>query len=505
MLPSNINLYDYQEESINQLRAGFVNGFKHQLLNAPTGAGKTIIASYLMAAAKAKGTKIAFIVDRVSLVDQTSAALDKYGIDHGVIQAGHWRFRPYENIQICSAQTIEKRGFFPDLGMLIVDECHNTRKATAKLIKARPDLPVIGLTATPFSKGLAELYHNVVNVITTNELIEKGYLTALKAYAAKAIDMTGAKVVAGEWAEKEIEERGRMIIGDIVSEWQDKTNKHFGGPVKTIVFSATVEHGKELCEQFNAAGFNFQQISYKDGSDDERRQLIEEFRKPDSMITGLVSCEVFTKGFDVPDILCGIAARPYKKSLSSHIQQMGRVMRSSPGKEFGLWLDHCGNYLRFKEDTDNIYSNGLKTLDDGELDRKDRKEPTKKEKEQLSCVCGFVFPHPMKVCPACGKEKHSVSDVEVVAGVMEEVQGTVIKPFLRDETKVWSQLCTLGLQRRKGDTAAAHKYAKGAYFNFYGKWPRRGFEAGETPTIEVVNLVKHHNIRFARGKQRVAA
>jgi DNA repair protein RadD len=101
----------------------------------------------------------------------------------------------------------------------------------------------------------------------------------LKMYAAKAIDVEGMKVVAGEWSEKEIEERGLDIIGDIVAEWDEKTKLHFGGPVKTVVFSATVDHGAELCKQFQGAGFNFQQISYKDGGDQHRRDLIAEFRK----------------------------------------------------------------------------------------------------------------------------------------------------------------------------------------------------------------------------------
>ena len=231
-----------------------------------------------------------------------------------------------------------------------MDECHAIRKETAKLIQNMPKLTVLGLTATPFTKGLSKLYTNLVNVTTTDVLTEQGFLVPLKMYAAVAPDMRGAKVVGGEWADSEIEKRGQAIIGDIVQEWQAKTLLHFGGPVKTICFSATVDHGAELCAQFNAAGHRFEQISYRDGSDDRRRELIAEFRKPDSQITGLVSCEVFTKGFDVPDVLCGISARPYRKSFSSHIQQLGRVLRPANEKSFALWLCHSGNVLRFHVD-----------------------------------------------------------------------------------------------------------------------------------------------------------
>lgn len=149
--------------------------------------------------------------------------------------------------------------------------------------------------------------------------------------------------------------------------WVQQTGKFFGRPVKTIVFSPSVKHGEELCRQFAEAGFNFQQISYLDASDNERRDKIREFRKPDSAIHGLVSCAVLTKGFDVPDVLCGISCRPYRKSLSSHIQEVGRVMRVFPGKEFGLWLDHSGNCISFADDTAWLYEHGVDSLSDAQI------------------------------------------------------------------------------------------------------------------------------------------
>ncbi|NPT36233.1 helicase [Paraburkholderia xenovorans] len=499
-----IKLRPYQLESIEGLRDGARAGHRAQVLMAPTGAGKTIIGAHLSDEVNKKGRRAAFVVDRVNLVDQTSAVFDKYGIPHGVIQADHWRKRLYERIQICSAQTIEKRGFFPDLDLLIVDECHATRKATAALIKNRADLRVIGLSATPFAKGMAELYTNLVNVCTTNQLVDEGFLVPLQTYAARAIDMTGAKVVAGEWSDKEIEKRGMSIVGDIVSEWVEKTTLHFGGPVKTIVFSATVEHGHELCRQFNEHGYNFQQISYLDGSDDARRELIEEFRKPDSTITGLVSCEVFTKGFDVPDILCGIGARPYRKSLSSHIQQLGRVMRVADGKTFGLWLDHCGNVMRFGEDTKRIFAEGLHALDDGALDAKVRPEPTEKEKKELTCSCGFVLPPACTSCPACGKERERRSMVENVAGVMEAVDEIAaaqskIPAYLRDRTSVWRQLCCLAIERKPKDPDAARKFALAQFRNLYGCWPKHDFSTSnlEAPSVELKGKVQSLLIRRA--------
>jgi len=118
-----LNLRDYQNATLEALRQGFAAGKRCQILYAPTGAGKTEMAIALLNATKQKGNKAAMILDRIILCDQTSKRLDRYNIDHGVLQSKHWRWRPYENIQVCSAQTLEKRGSFPGLNLLIVDEC----------------------------------------------------------------------------------------------------------------------------------------------------------------------------------------------------------------------------------------------------------------------------------------------------------------------------------------------------------------------------------------------
>lgn len=516
-----LSMRPYQARSIEALREGARAGNRAQVLMAPTGAGKTVIACALMEAVAAKMTRAAFVVDRVSLVDQTSRQFDRYGIAHGVIQGSHPRTRPWERIQVCSAQTLARRGFPDGLELLIVDECHTMFKGVVDFIAANPGVRVIGLSATPFTKGLGAVYSNLVNVTTQAQLIEEGFLCPIKAYAAIAPDMEGARLkFDGEWNDEDIHDRATAIIGDIVAEWIDKTQLHFSGPVKTIVFSADVAHGEDLCRQFNQAGYRFEQISYKDSNDDRRKALIDEFSKPDSDIIGLVSCEALAKGFDVPDIRCGIGARPYRKSLSSHIQQIGRVMRPYPGKEFALWLDHAGNYLRFIEDTEDIASNGMSELDDSKaLDAKVRKHEKEDKGDHKCGGCSYIMPKSAPTCPMCGWSRPTrQSLVETSDGVMIEVNGKTTSTkhaWQADKDAVWAQMCFYAL-RKYTDPAAkeqvngsidrAERFAKANYCSMYDTWPRlamRNIEP-QQPSPELLKWFRHKNIQYVKAIRKAA-
>lgn len=487
-----LELRPYQKATLDALRQGFVKGNRKQILYAPTGAGKTEMAIALLEATKDKGNRAAMILDRIILCDQTSQRLDKYNIDHGVLQSGHWRDKPYEKIQVCSAQTLERRGEFPGLSLLIVDEAHQTRDATVEFIKNNPDVRVIGLTATPFTKGLGNIYENVISTVTTKQLVEDKVLVPLRVFIAKEIDMTGAKKVAGEWSPNETTKRGMQITGDIVEEWEKKTIQIFGKPVKTIVFCSGVAHGADLSQRFAASGYNFISISYQD-DDEFKQEVIKDFSRPDTEIHGLIATDILTKGFDVPDVLIGVSARPFSKSLSSHIQQMGRIMRGCEGKEFAVWLDHSGNYLRFREDWDEVYSNGVHELMEGR--EKPKKEPTQKEKEAHKCPsCGAFWIGLSDTCHNCGYVKMKKSKIEQVAGTLEELGG----PSDRDiKQKWWSMLNWYVRNQGWNPGRAAHLYKEK-----FGVWPRSLHDIPEIPDREVVKHVDNSIRRYVRAIRR---
>lgn len=508
-MPEQLILRPYQAEAVERVRAEYRAGKRSVMLYASTGAGKAVIAAYLLQAARAKMTRAAIVVDRISLVDQLSQTLDTYGVDHGVLQSGHWRFRPYEYIQVCSAQTLEARGSFPDLSLLICDEGHIVRKSVAKLIQNMKSLKVLGLSASPFTKGLSTLYDSVVSARTTDELIAEGFLVPARFMCAVTPDMAGVKLVNGEWDAAEAGKRGMEIVGDVVTEWRSRTAEVFGGPVQTICFSASVDHGRELCGRFASMGYRFEQISYQNDSEDNRA-LIAEFRKPDTDIVGLVSVDALTRGFDVPQVACMIDARPLRKSFSTHIQKIGRVMRPAPGKTFALVLDHAGNIMRFWEDQQRLFSEGVTSLSDSDLDSRARKDPTKDEMAQRRCQqCGFALPEKVARCPSCGFERQRKSEIEVVDGVMVAVGGSIVPAtgkyeWLADRKSVWCQLLAVAHERHPEDEARRMKFALAKYRSIYSAWPGPGMAA--LPPAAAVNTslrkeLKRQQIAWARARQ----
>ena len=490
-----LELRPHQLEVVEKIREGFEQGHTRQLLYAPTGFGKTEVAMAIMKTIADDFKKTAMMLDRVVLVDQTSIRLTKYGIEHGVMQAQHWRKRPDERIQICSAQTIEKRGTGLNIDLLIIDECHITRRGTVEFIKNNPQVKVIGLTATPFTKGLGDIYTHVVGATPTGDLIEKGWLVPLKVFIAKEIDMTGVVKQMGEYKADDVTKRGMAITGDIVGEWIKKTHEVFGGPRKTIVFCAGVEHGRDLVKQFGDAGYNFVSISYKE-DDQYKKDMIELFSQKDTEIHGLIATDILTRGFDVTDVMIGVSARPFSKSFSSHVQQLGRVMRPHEGKEFGLWLDHSGNFLRFREDWDRIYTEGVDKLDEGSVERT-RKEPTEKEKLQSKCPeCKALWTSTTNICHSCGHERQNLNMILTLPGQLEELQEANRKLQIANKD-FYAELLYYGRIKGYKEGWAAVKYKEK-----FGSYPNGLPKEAKAPTVQTLGWIKSRMIAYSKGKNR---
>ena len=467
-------LRDYQLLSVERLRNAIKAGYTNILLVAPTGAGKTVIATHMVGSTEKKGNRAVFVVDRLSLIDQTSLMFYGEGIDHGVIQGDHPNYMPHLPVQIASQQTLARRKW-PDARVIFIDEAHTVTETVKKRIQGR-DTIAIGMTATPFTKGLGKLYDHVVNVTTTNRLIKDGHLSKYRIYAPSEPDMTGVKIVAGEYEQEEAGKRAMKVVGDCVAEYLK-----LGQGKKFICSAVNVDHVMELQRQFQAAGVTCATYTYKDIADD-RADIVREFRKPDSNIRGLITVTAASKGFDVPDIGVVIMARPLNKSLAEHIQFFGRGLRTSPGKEECIILDHSGNCKHFWDDWNEFFETGAVELDDGT--KKEKPKAEKKEPSMVKCPKCKTLHKAMPHCPTCGHQ------YAIKAGVAHD-QGDLVEFFSHDTNKVdpnlWPQLCKHARDRNPFDDINARKMALALHMKFTKQWPLHSFE--KTKPMEITPLI----------------
>ena len=170
---------------------------------------------------------------------------------------------------------------------------------------------------------------------------------------------------------------------------------------------------------------------------------------------------------------------------------MGRVMRGSAWKTFAVWLDHAGNYLRFRQDWEQIYEEGVKELDDGK--EKAKTEPTDKEKSESKCqACGHLWPSGSDTCPNCGHVRERRNKVVAVPGEMEEL-GSVSRD---DKQRFWS-MCYYKIQFSGWSSGrAAHTYREK-----FGVWPRGMDDTPAMPDANFEKFVRAKLMRYLKGNR----
>lgn len=492
-----LQLRPYQAESIESLRCGFRANHTRQVLAAPTGAGKSRIMESMIRTAMEKGSRIMFVCERRILVDQFSKHLDNAGISHGVLMAKHWRFRPYEKVQIASAQTLERMESLPAVDIVFLDELHAIMRASIiKMIQDYPKLRMVGATATPFHPAIGKHFSNVVSVTTMAKLVEAKFLVPFRVFVAKEIDTSGLKIVAGEWKKDDLEKRGQQITGDVVADYIRISSDVFGGYRKTICFSCGIAHGAELAQKFQEAGINAVQISSED-DEEYRDEVLKDFAKPDTAIKMLISVAILSRGFDQADVDYVILARPLKKSFSEHVQMLGRGARIHPDKEFAVIQDNSGNFLRFQEDWDKLYNDGVQELSEGQ-DSKPKKEPTDAQKEAAKCPKCSVVWSGGDTCAHCGHVRIKRNEVQAVPGEMVEVSTTTRKAekySAEYKTDFYAQL--LGMAEDRGYKPG---WAYHAYCAKFTVGPSMAKPEPAAPGAVVRAWVTSQNIRKAKAR-----
>jgi DNA repair protein RadD len=445
-----IKLRPYQEESIDNLRGLLRQKNKRLLLQASTGAGKTVIASRMIDLAIERGNHCLFVAHRKEIINQTSEKLDTFGIDHGVIMSGHRRHKPFLPVQVASIQTLSNR-HKPKADLVIIDETHLAcSKSFLALIEHYKDSVIIGLTATPIrldGRGLGEIYSHIVEVVPMKQLITDGFLVRPRVFAPFTPDMAGVQTVRGDYDAAQVADLmdRSSITGDIVKHWQQHAARR-----KTIVFAASVAHSEHIRDAFLAAGISAKHLDGKTPAA-VRDRTLSEWRA--GRFEVLSNCGLFIEGLDVPEVSCCILARP-TQSLTIYLQAVGRAMRPAANKTDCIILDHAGlTHRHGLIDEPREWSLAGKK-------RKSRKSEND-EKAPSVAICEMCFAafsraeHPDE-CPDCGhelpkKERAAASvsgDGELVELTAEHL--AAIKARKKQElkaAKTTEQLIELGRSR----------------------------------------------------------
>lgn len=388
-----IQLFDDQLKVKNDLRVALR---EHQsvLVYAPTGFGKTVLASDIIKSAIDRQKRALFCVHRVDLITQTEKTFNHFDIPHSVISGSH-RTNPYFPCHIASIPTLQNRlGKYP-ADIVFIDEAHLSAAAGWERIAEHylaEGALLIGLSGSPErldGKPLGKTWRHMVMGPSVASLIQKGRLSGYRAFCPSALDTSGLHTRYGEFIPEEVEElmSGKAVLSNAVQHW-----KQYARGKRTIAFSRNVKAAEELAAEFRSNGVMAVAL---DGEtpQNERRDAFLAFAASDVQV--ITNCSLFCEGFDLSaqvdmdvTIECVLQHSP-TKSLPRHIQQMGRALRKKPDP--AILLDLVGNIPRL----------GLPD-EDREWSLEGR---IKREGKTSVMVCGNCFASfpPAPHCPCCGK------------------------------------------------------------------------------------------------------
>ena len=356
-----ITLRDYQQLAKEEI-FGKWNCVDNILYQMPTGTGKTRLFTSIIRDISVWGLRhninyrILIIAHRSELIEQSSRSLDKYRIKHGVL-AGTMKDKRdlTQAIQVASIQTIthpSNRCLIEDLqfDFIIIDEAHHAvANSYQKLWEFCPDSKKLGVTATPWrmnNSGFAKIFDAYIPSMSIKEFIHKGWLAAYQYYSIpnnseiiKSIESIREFDIEGDYKSSALIEV--FDTSKIRAQLYDSYAKNALGK-KGIIYSISREHSEHICAQYRSRDVKIENIDSKTPAK-QRENVIKAFKNGDIDI--IVNVDIFSEGFDCPDIEFIQLARP-TKSLVKYIQQVGRGLRKNGDKRCVI-LDNVGMYSRF--------------------------------------------------------------------------------------------------------------------------------------------------------------
>lgn len=475
-------LRQHQSDAIAQIRSAIQAGKDRIVCQMPTGAGKTRTAAEIINGAMAKGKRVAFTVPAISLINQTVQAFEAEGIDTiGVMQANHVRTNWSQPVQVVSVQTLNRRER-PFADVVIVDECHVQHKPVLEWMADRSQRRIfIGLSATPWARGMAEHWNDLVIPVETQGLIDLGLLSPFRVYAPSSPDLSGVKIIGGDYHEGQLAEvmGGAQLVADVVDTWKARA---YGQP--TLIFAVNRAHAAQLVRQFTDVGVA---MGYCDAHTDliERQFLFDQMRR--GVLSGIVNIGTLTTGVDA-DVRCVVLARPTKSEML-FVQMIGRGLRTADGKSEALILDHADNHFRMGFVTDIHHPHLLSGKDKNHATKSDKGEPVPKP----CASCGTLKAPKVHTCPSCGFKPERQAEIEVEAGELVEYKPKAPKHDRATKQKFWSMANYVDRERVKGG-----RLAKALYKGKFGVWPQGLDDTPIAPDGEFLSYERSRRIAYAK-------
>lgn len=334
-------LRDYQIDICSRVNEAFEH-HRSVMVQMPTGTGKTVVLAELVKRLKMKneGLKILIVAHRRELVEQIKATIKRMKMDS-------------RNITVESIQTISRRidalDFIPSL--VVIDEAHHALAKTYKMMwDAWPDARFLGLTATPCrlnGKGFTALFDVLVQSRDIPTFIKEKWLSTYDFVSIKSdgvtqrlIDSLQKRGADGDYQNKEMD----MLLNKRPSiERLYQSFEEYGKDRKGIVYAINISHAKKIMELYQEHGIKAVAIDSKTPAA-QRQADIEAFKNGDIQV--LVNVDIFSEGFDCPDVEFVQLARP-TLSLAKYLQMVGRGLRVAKGKKNCVIIDNVGLYLVF--------------------------------------------------------------------------------------------------------------------------------------------------------------
>ena len=349
------------------------------MLQMPTGTGKTrvfcsiVIDIHKESIKTKKAIKVLVLVHRRELIEQASETLGlKYNIAHGIILSRYFEQKKMPT-QIASVQTLKKRlsnWSNKKFDYIIIDEAHHALAPTYKsIIDEFSTAKILGVSATPYrlsGESFTSIFQKLIQSYTVLEFIEKGFLSNYKYYSIPPQSNLNIRIqnitdldINGDYSEKAMFNilNSVKIRADIMRAYEN-----YAKGKKGIVYTINKRHNFQIAELYKSHGISVKAID-SDTSAEERGIIIEDFKRGNIQV--LCNVNIFSEGFDCPDIEFIQLARP-TKSLSLFLQQVGRGLRTHKDIDKVIFLDNIGSHNQFGLPSNphnwNAYFSGQKNI-----------------------------------------------------------------------------------------------------------------------------------------------